>query len=144
MAKKKIAEIDAKIALFIKEAGDKSKYNVEQQKIYTAFTRKTGKPINFKITDCEGVDYNVSLDSTKEVKKILCKHYKEKDGTVLIADILNMFDVIRTGAKNYNHGNIVYTKKYTRKGEVYFFVIKLLKSGNNAVLKSFYSNRGYI
>ena len=55
-----------------------------------------------------------------------------------------MFDVIRTGAKNYNHGNIVYTKKYTRKGEVYFFVIKLLKSGNNAVLKSFYSNRGYI
>lgn len=139
-----MAKIDDKIALFIKEAGDKSKYNVEQQKIYTAFTKKKGKPVNFKITDCEGIDYNISLNPEKEVKKILCKHYKENDGTVLTADILNMFDVIRTGLKNYNNGNIVYTKRYTRKGEVYFFVIKLLKSGNNAVLKSFYSNRGYI
>ena len=82
-------------------------------------------------------------DPTEEVKKILLKHYQGKKGNVTAKEILNMFDVMRTGNKNFNQGNYVYTKKYTRKGNVYFIVIKLFANKKEAILKSFYSNDGY-
>ena len=143
MAKKKIEKIDAKIALFIKEAGDKSKYNEEQQKIYTAFTKTKGKPIRFHVVDCEGVVLNVSIDPKTEVVKILNKHFYENNGMIKTEHILKMFDVMRLGVKSYNNGNYVYRKRFTMKGDVYFLVIKLYQNGKDAVLKSFYSNVGY-
>ena len=140
---KTTAKLNAKIALFIKEAGDKSKYNEEQQKIYTAFTKTNGKPIRFQVVDCEGIILNVSIDPKTEVAKILNKHFYESNGMVKTEHILKMFDVMRSGVKSYNKGNYVYRKRFTMKGEVYFLVIKLFQNGKEAVLKSFYSNIGY-
>ncbi len=138
-----MANIDDKIALFIKEAGDKSKYNVEQQKIYTAFTKTNGKPIRVQVVDCEGVKLNVSIDPKTEVSKILKKHFYEANGTIKTQHILKMFDVMRSGKKAFNNGNYVYRKKYVKNGEVYFLVIKLFQNGKDAILKSFHSNLGY-
>ena len=95
------------------------------------------------VVDCEGVRIRVILNSSDEVRKILLKHYKETKGTVTAKDILNMFDVVRSGSKNFNEGNYVYVKRYRRRGTVYFTVIKLFSDGETAVLKSFYSNVGY-
>lgn len=135
--------IEKKIEQFKKEAGPKEQYNIEQQKIYTAFTKNKGLPIRVDVVDCEGIHIKVAIDPTEEVKKILLKHYQEKKGNVTAKEILNMFDVMRTGNKNFNQGNYVYTKKYTRKGNVYFIVIKLFANKKEAILKSFYSNEGY-
>lgn len=135
--------IEKKIEQFKKEAGPKEQYNTEQQKIYTAFTATKKKLICFNIIDCEGTTINVTLDSSVEVRKILLKHYQEKKGNVTAKEILKMFDVMRTGNKNFNQGNYVYTKKYTRKGNVYFIVIKLFANKKETILKSFYSNEGY-
>ena len=138
-----MSAIRKKIELFKSEAGEKEQYNIEQQKIYSAFTKENGKGIRFAVTDCEGKIFKVTLDSATEVRKILFKHYQEPNGTVTAKDILNMFDVVRRGVKRYEKGNYVYTKRFLRKGEVYFAVLKLFPNGKDAVLKSFYSNQGY-
>ena len=138
-----MSNIQKKIELFKCEAGEKKQYNIEQQKIYSAFTKENGKSIRCAITDCEGKNLKVTLDPATEVRKILLKHYQEPNGLVTAKDILNMFDVVRTGTKRYEKGNYVYTKRFVRKGDVYFTVLKLFPNGKDAVLKSFYSNRGY-
>ena len=135
--------IQEKIRAFIKEAGPRERYDVEKQKIYSAFTKENGKDVGFSIVDCEGVNIKVKLESSKEVKKILLKHFQTDNGTVTAKDILNMFDVMRTGSKSFNNGNYVYSKRYVRRGNVYYTVIKLFSNGRDAVLKSFYSNIGY-
>lgn len=135
--------IEKKIEQFKKEAGPKEQYNIEQQKIYSAFAKTGGKSVRFDIVDCEGVIIKITLAPGTEVRKILLKHYQEPKGTVTAKDILHMFDVVRTGSKLFNKGNYVYQKRYTRKGNVYFAVIKLFFNGKDAVLKSFYSNVGY-
>lgn len=135
--------IEKKIEQFKKEAGPKEQYNTEQQKIYSAFAKTNGKSVRFDITDCEGIAIKITLDPATEVKKILLKHYQEPKGTVTAKDILQMFDVVRSGSKQFNKGNYVYQKRYTRNGNVYFAVIKLFSNGKDAVLKSFYSNIGY-
>lgn len=138
-----MTNVQRKIEAFKREAGAKDKYNTEQQKIYTAFTKENGKDITITLTDCEGVKLKVLLKSADEVQKILLKHYKGKKGTVTAKEILNMFDVVRTGKKQFNIGNYVYRKRYVRNGSVYFTVIKLFANGKDAVLKSFHSNIGY-
>jgi len=135
--------IDKKIAQFKQEAGNKEQYNTEQQKIYSAFTKKNGSKITINVVDCEGVRIRVILNSSDEVRKILLKHYKGTKGTVTAKEILNMFDIVRSGSKNFNDGNYVYIKRYRRRGTVYFTVLKLFSDGGTAVLKSFYSNVGY-
>ena len=135
--------IREKIDIFKREAGEKERYNIEQQKIYSAFTKENGKSIRFAITDCKGKNLRVTLDPATEVRKILLKHYQEPTGTVTAKEILNMFDIVRTGTKKKEKGNYVYTKKFVRKRAVYFAVLKLFPNGKDAVLKSFYSNLGY-
>lgn len=138
-----MTNLEKKIAAFKREAGDKSQYTPEQQKIYSAFTKVNGAEVSVKVTDCEGVTMNVKLQASKEVRKILLKHYRGEKGTVSGREILNMFDVMRTGSKSFNDGNYVYRKRYVKHGNVYFIVIKLFSNGKDAVLKSFYSNVGY-
>lgn len=89
--------IREKIDIFKREAGEKERYNIEQQKIYSAFTKENGKSIRFAITDCKGKNLRVTLDPATEVRKILLKHYQEPTGTVTAKEILNMFDIVRTG-----------------------------------------------
>lgn len=140
--------IDKKIAQFKQEAGNKEQYNTEQQKIYSAFTKKNGSKTIINVVDCEGISIRVCLDSSTEIRKILLKHYKTRIGTVTAKDILNMFDVMRTGKKEFQSGNYTYIKtKYRNINGVrirYFLIIKLFPNGKDAVLKSFYTNEGYV
>lgn len=136
-----MTNLEKKIAAFKREAGSKEQYNVEQQKIYTAFTRKNGRPIRVEVIDCSGIKMKISLDSTTEVKKILLKHYKGKEGRVTADEILRMFDVVRYGHKKSNHGNFEYTLTFDRGKFTYFTIVKLFPNGEDAILKSFYTNR---
>lgn len=138
-----MTNLEKKIAAFKREAGDKSQYTPEQQRLYYIFTKAKGKEIRFAVIDCEGIKLSVSVDPTDEVKKILLKHYRTDDGTVTAKEILNMFDVVRTGSKRFDKGKYIYQKRYVKRGTVYFTVIEFVKEGTKAVLKSFHSNIGY-
>ena len=133
--------LSKKIAQFIAEVGDRE-LTQEQGKILYAFT-KARKTVKFDVTDCEGVNLKIVLDTTAEVKKILLKHYNTKDGTVTAKDILKMFDIVRKGEKKFNNGNYVYSVTRKRNGVTYKTVIKIFSDGKDAVLKSFHSDIGY-
>lgn len=134
--------VKAKIEQFRKEIGNRP-LNEEQQKIYSAFTKENGSRIYCSVTDGYGCSYKVFLESSKEIKKILIKHYRTNDGTVTALQILNMFDTVRTGTKYTSQGNVVYKKTRTKDGVEYHTVIKIFKNGTDAVLKSFHSTIGY-
>ena len=85
-----MSAIRKKIELFKSEAGEKEQYNIEQQKIYSAFTKENGKGIRFAVTDCEGKIFKVTLDSATEVRKILLKHYQEPNGTVTVLPLTSL------------------------------------------------------
>lgn len=111
--------------------------NEEQKKIYDAFTKVQGRKIYVTVCDSENTILKILLESQTEVKKILLKHYKGSKGIVTASEILNMFDVVRTGDKYFNLGNYVYTKVYTKGGKRYRTVLKIFNNGSDAVLKSF-------
>ena len=110
-----MTNLEKKIAAFKREAGDKEQYSVEQQRLYYVFTKARGKELHFALTDCEGVRLNVYVDPADEVQKILLKHYRGKKGTVTAREILNMFDVVRTGAKRFEDGKYIYQKRYVNR-----------------------------
>ena len=95
------------------------------------------------VTDGYGCKYKIMLESSKEVRKILLRHYRTNDGTVTAYQILTMFDTLRTGTKYTSMGNIVYKKTRTRDGVEYHTVIKIFENGTDAVLKSFHSTIGH-
>ena len=134
--------IEKKIRQFKAEVCDRE-LTTEQAKIYAAFTKTNGKTINVHVTDCEGVNLKIALDSSTEVKKILLKHYKTSDGTVTALQILNMFDLVRKGKKYFSQGNYVYSVKKVKNSVTYKTVIKIYSNGKDAVLKSFHSTIGY-
>lgn len=140
MGKKSL--IESRISSFIREL-ESSSLNTEQRKIYNAFTKNGGSKVSVSVVDCEGVRMKVSLSPTEEVRKILTKHYKTTDGTVTAKEIVNMFDIVRTGSKYFSQGNYVYWKELYRDGRKYKTIIKIFRNGSSAVLKSFYSNMGY-
>ena len=125
-----------KIELFKNEIGTR-KLNIEQQKIYSAFTKKSGSKIYVSVTDCEGIRLKITLESQAEVKKILLKHYNGTTGTVTAWEILNMFNVVRYGSKNYSDGKYVYSRIFIKGGKRYRAIVKIFRDGSNAVLKSF-------
>ena len=135
-------DIKTKIELFKKEAEKIANRSNEQNKILYAFTHMNAKT-RFMVTDCEGKQLNILIDSTTEVRKILLKHYKTYSGTVTAKEILSMLNIIRYGSKHYNKGNYAYIKRSFVNNKVYYTVIKLFADNSNAVLKSFHSNIGY-
>ena len=117
-----------------------------QQAANLMYSTTNGGIMGYGATYYEMITYirnGEECDGYKEVRKILLKHYRGENGTVSSKEILNMFDVMRTGSKSFNDGNYVYRKKYVKHGNVYFIVVKLFSNGKDAVLKSFYSNVGY-
>lgn len=137
-----MATIEDKIKQFKSEVGNKP-LSTEQAKIYNAFTKVNGKKVAVSVIDCEGVVLKVTLIPSKEVKKILLKHYRTSDGTVTANQILRMFDVVRTGSKRKSQGNVVYSKVFRKNGVEYRTVVKIFPNGKDAVLKSFHSTIGY-
>ena len=137
-----MATIEDKIKQFKSEVGNKT-LSKEQAKIYNAFTKVNGKKVAISVVDCEGVVLKVTLIPSKEVKKILLKHYRTSDGTVTANQILRMFDVVRTGSKRKSQGNVVYSKVFRKNGVEYRTVVKIFPNGKDAVLKSFHSTIGY-
>ena len=138
-----MTNLEKKIAAFKREAGDKSQYTPEQQKIYAAFTKLNGKDTNFAVIDQEGITIRFFIKSSAGAKHILDEHYLVERGKVTAKEILNMLDVIRTGKKTFENDSYVYRKKYTINGFTYTVVLRLIKANGKIALKTFYSNRGY-
>ena len=137
--------IEQKIQQFIAEAGDKSKYTPEQQKIYAAFTKTSGSKIYFRVTDKFGYTYKLYMPTGAYLNKIMTKHYQSHIGTITAFEILNLLDIIRTGDKykDYDTGHWVYHKKYHLKGLTYYAILKISKDGINSHLLSLFTNKGY-
>lgn len=133
--------LTAKIAAFKKEVGDRA-LSVEQRKIFAAFTKEKGSKIYFQVKDCEGVALRIQLVSSA-TNKIMQKHYKTTNGTVTANDILNMFDVVRSGDKYFSNENYVYAKTRRKNGVTYKTVIKIFSNGKDASMLSFHSTIGY-
>ena len=140
-----MTNLEKKIVAFIREAGDKSKYTPEQQKIYTAFTKTSGSKIYLRVTDKFNVSYKLYMPTGYYLEKIMTKHYQGAKGMVTAFEILNLLDVIRTGDKyrDIDTGHWVYYKRYRRKGATYTAIVKIAKDGINSHLLSFYTNIGY-
>ncbi len=135
--------VDEKIRQFKAEVGNRQ-LNPEQAKVYHAFTKKNGKDVYVHVADCDGVVLKITLESSKEVRKILLRHYKTNNGTVTAIQILNMFNVVRYASRKYDsQGNTVYERLQKRNGIKYHTVIKIFSNGNDAVLKSFHSSIGH-
>lgn len=130
-----------RISQFVAEVGDKE-LTEEQAKIFHAFTKVNGSKIYFQVEDCENVMLRICV-SKSEKNKILLKHYCTNIGTITANDILEMFDIIRKGEKNFNNGNYVYSISKRKKGVTYKVVVKIFSNGKDAVLKSFHSTIGY-
>lgn len=134
--------IEDKIKQFKAEVGSRA-LTPEQGKLYYAFTKKNGKDVKINVVDSYGVALRVTVESSKEVRKILTKHYRTGNGTVTAMQILNMFDTVRSGEKYSSQGNTVYRKTRSKDGVTYHTVVKIFSNGHDAVLKSFYSTIGY-
>ncbi len=89
-----MTNLEKKIVAFIREAGDKSKYTPEQQKIYTAFTKTSGSKIYLRVTDKFNVSYKLYMPTGYYLEKIMTKHYQGAKGMVTAFEILNLLDVI--------------------------------------------------
>ena len=135
--------LSQKIKQFADEVGDKE-LTEEQKRIYKAFTKTKGAATNIYVTDSKGRNLNIKIYSNKfsnGVQHILMGHYKTTREYVTANEILNLCDVVRNGTP-YKSGSYTVYKLSRRYGKVTIrTVLKISVEGNEAVLKSFYSDR---
>ena len=139
-----MALIDEKIALFKAEVGDRE-LNVEQKRVFNAFTKKKGASTYINVTDMDGKSLRIKIYSNKVStgsQHILKNHYATKIHWVTAWEILNFYEVVEFGTHYVSNGYIVYRiEKYC--GDVKIStVLKFVEDNGVAVLKSFYSDRG--
>lgn len=135
--------LSKKIAQFIAEVGDRE-LTQEQSKIFHAFTKTKGSVTYLNVTDCKGKSLRIKIYSDKfsnGTQHILLGHYKTRREYVTAMEILNLCDVIRNGELYKSRGYTVY-RLLRHYGKVTIrTVLKINVNGNEAVLKSFYSDR---
>lgn len=139
-----MALIDEKIALFKAEVGDRE-LNVEQKRVFNAFTKKKGASTYINVTDMDGKSLRIKIYSNKVStgsQHILKNHYATKIHWVTAWEILNFYEVVEFGTHYVSNGYIVYRiEKYC--GDVKIStVLKFVEDNGVAVLKCFYSDRG--
>lgn len=135
--------LSKKIAQFIAEVGDRE-LTQEQGKIFHAFTKTKGSVTYLNVTDSKGKNLRIKIYSDKfsnGTQHILLGHYKTNRGYVTAMEILNLCDVVRKGNVYNRNGYTIYKLLHKYKNVTIRTVLKVNVNGNEAVLKSFYSDR---
>lgn len=135
--------LDQKIQDFIRELNGVH-MDETQGKIYYAFVKNGGHPVNISVNDKEGHTVKFRIYGGKDgegSEHILKRHYRSSRGVVSALEIINLCEVIRKGEKHRQFGCDVYEYRKRGRSTKFTTVLKVLVD-DRKVLKSFYSDRG--
>lgn len=138
-----MATIDDKIKQFKKEIGNRV-LNEKQGKIYHAFTKTNGSATYLNVIDKDSRAIRIKIYSNKVdngSQHILVNHYKEPVYWVTANEILNLYRIVEVGEHYRSRGYTVYHRTYSNGNANISTVLKFKEEDNEAVLKSFYSDR---